>query len=1228
MPMHALTTFLAGLLRGGRQPRHLFLAVVLGSTAGAVCGWNLTFAAIICLAALLNCSTSLLIGAAACGSLAAYLGASVCRSFGVLILDRCGVGEHLAKLGNGPFPALFGLDDYQTCGALAAGLALSIPAAQVFSRFAAHRRSLLNLTVAGNTAVREPLLRPLGFAAASCCAILAATGVQVQGPRLVGKSLLEHLSAALQTEVTADDVAYDLWSGDLRMTNLRVADAERPTDIALVVEQVSARVEPGLFLRGRFDCRDMTIAGLFCDPTKLSQAAPVGMFAKGPTLLKEDHPQPTHNEDPLRPVEIQGLVRNWSGAGDRLLVLQRLVTFVERISDLETATATNQALQPLVGRHRLQHDPISGASTPLVQVRNIKIDRLPSSWKLGPLSGLALTDLSSCPALAARPTKLTFHDAELRVTLETSFQLASPERKHAVALTAQDVELESLISTAATRNALEPLAGGTTAIEAQGWVTRELVRLDLSTTLSGLQVAKSSGPLAGIDAAVWRQGLARVGTLKLDAEVSGRWSNPKLSFVPHEFVQSYMKSLAAAGAKDVVLAFESKKVPTSTAIASHSLAATPTAPAAPAASPASTSLVPPAATAVMPKPNLLSGTFPSPAARTTAAYEPPTQPLTVQPMAMNPASIVTTNVVSPSLVLPHTPTASLLANPSVPPFLPTSPGFTPMTLTAKPVSAITTQPTTSAAPGMSSAVAASTAAIPTAPLKDLPSDKFNVVAGEPWKEPTVVLGAPAPTSGIATSSVAAPAASVAAVNTTAPLAPIGQPTTGAVANLATRTPSLEAAKPVESLKSTSSYPQEIASETSPAMGVPQPATLAKTPLVPSPTNPSASAVRSTDPSASVLTAKRPATVGPIPTSAEATAGLRQPLSVLDPNSIPGPINLTVGYDSERNSASSSGRDPAAASTASRLTNRPTAARGTPENEVGRSEPREERVAAARTTARPAPGPAVEEPSRERRLEPNEELTADDSPRPTRKPAKPPVADDARVAAQRNIEDLESEPESEPAPKRKSLISNVTGWFGAKSKEPAVEADDLRAETAPRDEESPEPKPAAKKMFPRIRALFGETPEMLPPDNARLPIDRNVVPSTAEESDSANKVRTSGFDAAAQEQVEAGNVPRALNIPRTNDADHGEVKPLAEARTFTEEKIVDADRAAAPSSASPRPARFTSAVNAEPAEPTAEKTVAQPTKTSSLGKTTPASRTAPKPTERLSAGESFYNRTVR
>jgi len=1239
--MHALKTFLASLLRGGRDPRHLLLAVVLGFTAGAVGGWNLTFAAIICLAALLNCPTTLLVGSAACGFLASHFGASATRSLGVLLLDKFGLGAQIAKLGDGTFVALFRLDDYSTFGSLAAGIALSIPAAQVYSRFATHRRSLLNLTVAGISNTRAPLVRPLGFAAATCCAMLAAALVQVQGSRLVGHSLLEHLSAALQTEVTADVVAYDLWSGDLQLTNLRVADAERPTDVALVVEQVSARVEPGLMLRGRFDCREMTVAGLFCDPTKLSQAAPVGMFAKGPTLLKEDHPQPSHNEDPLRPVEIQSLVRNWSGVGDRLLVVQRLVTFVERIADLETAATTSPAFKACVDRRRALRDAVSGSPIPLVQVGHIKIDRLPSSWKLSPESGLSLSDLSSCPALASRPAQFTFKDNERGVVLTTTFHLDSAERKHDVTLAAKDIALESLISNAATRSALEPLADGTTSVEAHGWITRELLHLDLTTKLQGLQVAKSSSALAGIDAAVWRQGLERLGSLDLEAEVAGRFSNPKLTIVPGEIVRLFKTNLQSAGAKELVVAFEKNK-PTGTAATVAATAATappattptPTSPT-PTAKPEAKPLVPPVSTAMLPKPAVQSGSASTPG---SVAGVPPTMPHTIQPMAMTHSAFMPTgiapskapttiavNSAAPPVVAPATTTNgsvetttldavkshtnALLANAK-------SPAFTPMNLTAQSPTATPAAPT-SAVPTTTAPTTTATAAATPTPQKTMPTETLNPVTGLPWKEPSVVLGTPAPTSTAAatpaspsTTAAATPAAAVAAT-TRSPFTsavPANQSAIGLASDAAPTKKSVDA--PASAL-----FPQEIAAETSPALGAPG-STATEKPKKPG-----------------------PAPVAQIPTSIEATAGLRQPLSVLDPSTAPGPINMTVGYDGDRapttttTSTAPTSTPASNAATAPKSTKRPTPNFAS-EFEEAPVNSLNERVATQPASRPNLPSP-VNEPAEERRA-PREQFAA----KSATKPVKPPVADkfapesrtadarnrvagngSARATNERYIEDSVAEPIVEPAPKKKSLFGNVTGWFGAKAKPAPSEAEELETRQPTAEADSRESsKPAPKKMFPRIRAMFGETPEMLPPDEADLSLDREVVPSVAEETDATANVRTSGFDAALQERDQAEpataelgtetpkrsvlSSSRPLNLPRLNIADQTDAKPLAEASDYRSKSTPETANVG-----KPKARKSSSDSNVDPSEPT-------------------AARTPARSAERMSAGESFYNRTVR
>lgn len=1226
--MLALKSFLASLLRGGREPRHLFLAVVLGFTAGCVSGWNLTFAALVCLAALLNCSTTLLVASALCGWIAALCAAGATRSLGVLLLDKCGLGVHLSKLGNGPLVALFRLDDYTVCGSLAAGLALSIPAAQVFSRYAMHRRSLLNLTVARLTKTRESLFRPLGFAAAACCLMVTGILVQVQGPRLVRDALIEHLSAALETDVSADVVSYDLWTGDLHLTNLRIADAAKPSDVALVVEGVSAQVEPGLLLRGRLSCDEMTVAGLFCDPTKLSQTGPTGMFAKGPTLLKEDFAQPTHNEDPLRAVEVQGLVRNWSGVCDRLLVVERLVGFVEKVADLEATAATNHSLKKCLDRRRPQRDAISGALVPLAQVKAMKIERLPSSWKLSAHSSLALTDLTSNPKLATRSTGLAFHDAERQVTLNTVFNLMSPERRHETTLAAHGVELESLVSSNAARAALEPIPSVTTSLEARGWVTREQLELELATSLTGVQLAQTSGPFAGVDGAVWRQGLQKLGALPLDVSLRGRWSNPKLTLVPCEVVRSFKQKLEAAGAQEFAKAFETNKAPSPSApYAAVAAYATPKSPAATVAAVETKSQAAPAATALA-----ASGLSSGIAAKAGAA-QPPTQPFTIQPMAMSGSLVppTSTPLLNSGVFTAAQTIAAAQSSTLQPAAAPTSTTAATTTAAASPtpaISAETKAQTESLLAGSqfkpASLTAPPSAQPSTTPLKTLPKETFAIVPGQPWKEPTVVQGTPIPATPLTAAAKTQPAATQAAAapNTPAQLAA----TTPAVAKPAVAQSVV--AQSVVAPRSPIGIASDVVASAKSIEG-PKPAVAAPQPFA------TTAAPASTSGQASVATkAPQPAGVAQIPTTLDTTAGLRQPLSVLDPNAAPGPINMTVGYDSERAAAAAAEAAPKVAAKPVK----PTMPAFEEMPQVSRA-PRSvtpDPLTATRPTAKPRVetlDPSADEPRARVASRPATAPTSTPATAPafksTPKAARPPIADEVATN-----DGFEGEAPDQPTTKRKSLLGNVTGWF---SRGPKPETTPDRDLEVPFEREPPAvvevPKPAkkpksGKNLFLKVRSIFGDQTEVetLPPDET----DRRVVPSTGDESDTS-RVEPSSFDdatpdanrvAAAKAEItaddsaskpatksastrngvsRAASEPRTLNVPRTDLSNRNEPKPLAESAEF----------GATTKPAPPQPS------DDEPAATEAKR----PT-------TTAATRAPTKSTERMSAGESFYNRMVR
>ncbi|MBN8628225.1 MAG: hypothetical protein J0M17_22325 [Planctomycetes bacterium] len=566
--MHAFFSTLAAALRGGRQPRHLAIAVVLGFTAGAVCGWNLTFAALAILVCALNCRLWVLSAAAACGLTLATVGAPVVRAVGLFLLDKLELGVWLAAADCGPLVAMFGLDDYRVLGGLVTSLVIALPAAHAVARLIASQTTSTTAETAATAEVPmavDSLLRTFGFPAA-CCATAVTLGViQTHGRGRAADEFLNRTAAALDVHLTADEVDYSLWTGKLTVTNLRIADTDSPERTAVMIEQVEAQTDPGLFVRGRLACSDIQLAGILCDADARGQARP-GVFQGGPTMLKEELPPTSQNSDPSRTVEVQDFVRSWNSLGERGTVMQRLVGLVERVGDLETPAGANlQAFTAGRSTPRLA----DGQPCPLVQVKRLRVDRLPSAWRFSPDTRLELTHLSSAPATAEHFAQLSCRDSAHALHLATTFHLSGAERKHALELTLEDVAAEDLLTAGTTRGLVELGGARFAAITGRGTATRDAIDLNLCATASNVRIAETAGLMAGLEAALWRQSLAYLGEYRLDVKAVGRWGQPKLQCTPAAIVEQLKHQLRAAGAHDLVRAVDAARTYTPGSIAAR-----------------------------------------------------------------------------------------------------------------------------------------------------------------------------------------------------------------------------------------------------------------------------------------------------------------------------------------------------------------------------------------------------------------------------------------------------------------------------------------------------------------------------------------------------------------------------------------------------------------------------------------------------------------------------------
>ena len=1121
--MHAFFSSLAAAAHGGRQPRHIALAIVLGFMAGAVCDWNLTFASLLLLACWLNCRLWMLPVAGACGYTLASLGAPLTHAVGVFCLDKLELGAIIAGPGTGPFLALFALDDYRTFGALLTSLLVALPAAHAMIRVANHRAGE---SEAATEVAADPLLRSFGFPAVCCGAVLTATLVHTVGEHRAAEAFLQRASLALDVQLTADAVDYGLWTGRLEISNLRVAKTDEPETTALLIEQVTAQADPAMFLRGRLACSELTLAGLFCDASSRPQSRP-GVFTAGPTLLKEDVPQTSHNEEPSRGVELRDVVRTWDAGGERHAVLQQLVAVVERLGDLEAPAGG--VLQKFTERGFAPRKSSLTQPTPLVQIKRVRIERLPAAWRLSPDTRLELTHLSSAPAAAEHFAQLSCRDAAYKLNLAMTFHLTGSDRRHAVELSLEDLAADEVLNAAAVRSSLDLGAARFASITGRGTASRDGLELNLCAALKNAVVPATAGPMAGLDAALWRQSLAYLGEYRVDVKAAGRWNQVKMQCVPAAAVEQLKHQLRAAGAHELVKAVDAQR-----SFAPGSIAARP---ASPAATPYPTTQTPaavwPPATSAVPKP----AAPPIPVATVAAPAVQPAAPA-VPPVAAAiaaTASSATSPNAGPVTIKPAAIEAASAATPKL------------ATTAGAPVVSTTTTATTSS--NSAPVVAANAPAALT-------------------KAPAATKDAVAATNTVATNNTAKPTPTQ--ESTAAAVAPKQAPVPAAVIAPAPE-PQGVAATPARS-------PRQAIGVASDAdlgdAGLAKTNVAAKAPQAfdpaPSTVGDRYATVRPTLDSAAKSAAEKNVVASTTPSKAVQAVALRQPLSVLDPSAAPGPVNLSVGYTEERN----------AALRESNLPSKQATPYGVPPSQAGVRRESIDRRGAAEGPQLTSPQPLAQQPAADHRAvrelprqavetlpegpsavaEPRAKLLAVEpqAPRtlegtsiariPDNVEASPPARSTESFGGHKfhNLPERHGNTATLPNERRaadgtvvkpKGLLSNFS-LFGGKPKElPPGETIELTPPPGPEMHVEPAPKTPSgpKKMLNKVKSFFsfgGDPPiEMPEPIEGPASIDQSNAPPTMSQRDEV--VRPSSY--SDDPTVKGEPVRRAAPEPKSEAA---------------------------------------------------------------------------------------------
>ena len=578
MPLFSSRRIAEGIY-GGHLPRDVAAAVALGLVIGAITGGNLSWAALLLAAILLNVHTRLFLAAWLASLLLAWLAGGCLESLGRLLLDGTPLAHAIGSLGDGALLALLGWDQYAIIGGLAAGAGIGLVAAlaayRTTARFSrrwpeidttrttAEAAGPAGKLPAGNgpmvciwlgrssreRSVRRTMtphrLRRCGVPAALAASLaLAAAGWQLAGA-FAERELFHALSAYNGTEVSSGRTQFSLWSGDFVVRDLQIADPLRPDRDRLRIGVAQGRLSPGLLLRGHLDVEKLTLQHVRTDVARRQPARLCGALVKPePLTISDAAPRPGE-------VEIDSYLRHWKPICRQLAKLQQLITAVEQLSRAEDAGEWSAS-----ARHNFGRRSDLGAGRPCIVVRQARIADLAGGLILGPRALLELTHLSSNPAMSRATTEIKIVLPKFGAEVRLEFAGNNSGMPHTLRCSACDVELAPLIDAPGSDCAVL-VEAGRARLTGEGTFDRQ--RFDLRLLVEAQSLAAevvANHPLAGIEPALWNRGLKQLAAFHAEVAVAGPWSSPSVVADDHRLVEQFKHQLRAAREHELVAVVE------------------------------------------------------------------------------------------------------------------------------------------------------------------------------------------------------------------------------------------------------------------------------------------------------------------------------------------------------------------------------------------------------------------------------------------------------------------------------------------------------------------------------------------------------------------------------------------------------------------------------------------------------------------------------------------------
>ncbi len=585
--MKALLGSLVGSVKKGVHPRHVGVAVFLGSLAGFTTGWNLTLVTVLLLALVLRHHWKVFLQSWGAFYGLSWLMTPWCYRTGRYLLEGGSLGRYLAPHADSLWLALWDLDRYTLLGGvfwgtlvglgagyLAAALTRSLQAAATRVQQRVEQQPgkagrlawrLMCRVVFGSSQVEPaPASRPRWISWAGTAVLVA---VVVPGgvlgylflPRLVWYGVNNALWMANGAEVEAADVQLSLSRGFLQIRQLQVADPDNLQRNQFQVRQIVAVVRPGPLVRGRVVADRVVFDGLEVDVPRDVPARAWNMSVPqidfpelAPSLLAEREQtgprqqQEGESDEPLDADAWEAYLQQGQQWKQRLAQIQRWIKTLEQIAGGEQAEEqAGQDAVPRTWTAMRQARCRFGRPCPRVWIGQLVVRRLPKQWGLGPEAAVQVVNITSSAKLSGKPTRLELLAPQRGLELLADFNLHRDDLSHAVALQWQPDDPQKLVRLPEHL----PLRAtpGRVLVQGQGWFSAKTIRLPLRVRARELTWQTTEEKPWGLDARIWKQALLGIDSLELRCRLRGSWTRPQLQVDTDELLAQLQRRLQASG---------------------------------------------------------------------------------------------------------------------------------------------------------------------------------------------------------------------------------------------------------------------------------------------------------------------------------------------------------------------------------------------------------------------------------------------------------------------------------------------------------------------------------------------------------------------------------------------------------------------------------------------------------------------------------------------------------